>query len=279
MKNKVNFSLIAGMALSLTVFLIALYEATSNVSIFLNLIAVLVVLGGIIASALVMQPFTKITKIFQRMRKFMRFEEASLAEIVAHLVRYAQHFNQSRPLSEYPIERASNPRLYEAFELIDSSMKGEDIKTYIEKRKQISQDQINVEVGFLLTLSKLGPAYGLLGTVVGLIVLLSEMGGGGLEGVGPAMAISLTATLYGVLLSNMLFLPVAEYLAYRSDLLGRVDDLILDGCQLIKQKRHPLQIREVLKAYLEADDRQKLEDLLNASAEMQESNAEGAQVA
>lgn len=262
MKNRVNISLIAGCVLSLAVFLIAIYEATSNVSIFLNLIAVLVVVGGIIASALMMQPFSKMVKLARRLQKFLRFEEASLPVVTAQLIRYGQHYNLNKSLSDFPIQRTDNPRLYEALELLDSGMKLEDVKGFIEKRKQTSQDQINVEVGFLLTLAKLGPAYGLLGTVVGLIVLLSEMGANGMDGVGPAMAISLTATLYGVLLSNMLFTPLAEYLAYRSDLLGRVDDLITDGCVLIKQKRHPLQIRELLKSYLEGEDRQELEILL-----------------
>lgn len=265
MKTRINISLVMGMILSLVVFVLAMFESTTRVSMFLNLVAIAIVFGGMFSSALVMYPWAKLVGLTKRFFRFMKFSETNLGETAQKLVKFSQHFNQGKNLSDFTLTKAENPRLYEALELVDAGMKTDDLKHYIEKRQEASQDEIMGEVGFMLTMSKLGPAYGLLGTLVGLIVLLSEMATSGLDGIGPAMAISLTATLYGVLASNMIFVPIAEYMAYRADLLGRLDSLILHGVEMIKEKKHPLQLRELLKSHLNLQERDIMDQMLNES--------------
>ncbi|WP_205380580.1 MotA/TolQ/ExbB proton channel family protein, partial [Vibrio cholerae] len=97
------------------------------------------------------------------------------------------------------------------------------------------------------------PAMGMIGTLVGLVAMLSNMDDP--KSIGPAMAVALLTTLYGAVLSNMIFFPIADKLALRRDQETLNRRLIMDGVLAIQDGQNPRVIDSYLKNYLNASKR------------------------
>lgn len=102
----------------------------------------------------------------------------------------------------------------------------------------------------LATLGKLFPAFGLIGTLMGLALLLRNLGGADVSAIGPGLAIAVLTTLYGAILSNVVVLPLATRLQAH---LGREAQrrlLVIEGVLLVARQEYPTRIERVLRATL-----------------------------
>jgi len=98
------------------------------------------------------------------------------------------------------------------------------------------------------------PAFGMLGTVIGLINMMDLMLAGDPSMIGPQLAVALMTTFYGLLLANLLFKPMAIKLERRTDQRIVVMNMILQGISMMYDKRGPAVMRETLLSFLEQDD-------------------------
>ena len=96
----------------------------------------------------------------------------------------------------------------------------------------------------------------LIGTVMGMIALLGTLGQEGAEAkIGPAMSVAMSATLYGVVLANMVILPVADNLLFRTQKMIAKREMIIEGILMIRQQMPPVMIREILLSHLSPHQR------------------------
>ena len=93
-----------------------------------------------------------------------------------------------------------------------------------------------------------GPAMGMIGTLVGLVAMLANMSDP--KSIGPAMAIALLTTLYGAMMANMLCLPVADKLTLRKSEEARIKSMTIDALLAIQAGQNPRIIEEMLRSYL-----------------------------
>jgi len=103
-----------------------------------------------------------------------------------------------------------------------------------------------------------GPAMGMIGTLIGLVQMLSNMDDP--KQIGPAMAVALLTTLYGAILANMIALPIADKLSVRSLEENTSKSLIIDALLSIQAGQNPRVIQTMLETYLPSSQRQKEED-------------------
>lgn len=101
----------------------------------------------------------------------------------------------------------------------------------------------------LVTLGRLFPAFGLIGTLVGLVALLRTLGDGGLASLARGLGIAVQTTLYGALMSNVIVLPLATRLAAHAARRTRRLQMTLDGALLVARHAFPSQIDAVLRAH------------------------------
>ena len=102
------------------------------------------------------------------------------------------------------------------------------------------------------------PAFGMIGTLIGLVKMLSAMEDP--SAIGPAMAIALLTTLYGALMANVFFLPIADKLAFRSEQELFARKLMVDGILAIgRGETNPNQLKAMLGANLAPKERELLE--------------------
>jgi len=272
-KVAVNYSLAAGIVATAVVSVVAVVHATTNYFVLVNLAAFAIVIGGVAASCLVMLPLSEIGQLFVKLVRYIRFNPQDGGTLAATMVQASVVYSRNKSFSQ--LGSVNNPRIFEALELIEAGFKKDEIKNILEIKKESTLNRGFSEAGLLLTLAKLAPGYGLVGTLVGLIVLLYDMGAGNLDKIGPAMAISLAATLYGVVLANMIFMPLAEFMTYRSEGVSRLDDLILYGVGAILDGRHPVQIRETMRAYLSKPEQAEFDELMDIAFSEQQRADDG----
>ena len=104
-----------------------------------------------------------------------------------------------------------------------------------------------------------GPAMGMIGTLIGLVQMLSNMDDP--KQIGPAMAVALLTTLYGAILANMFAMPIADKLAVRSREENQSKSLIIDALLSIQGGQNPRVIQNMLETYLPKSQRAKEEDI------------------
>tara|TARA_B100000900_G_C20087017_1_gene516419 strand:- start:65 stop:541 length:477 start_codon:yes stop_codon:yes gene_type:complete len=151
-------------------------------------------------------------------------------------------------------------------ELILGGTKIDDIEEIMENMEAYREQREMQEMNVMKSLGVYAPAFGMVGTLIGLVFMLQGMGQPAPDGVDPqaqmgqSMAVALITTLYGALFANFLFLPFADKLKGKNEDKKVQSALITAGMLLIAQKVHPLQVREKLNAYLPPKMRKKPED-------------------
>ena len=106
------------------------------------------------------------------------------------------------------------------------------------------------------SMGRFSPAFGLIGTLIGLISMLRSLSGG-TENLGPGMAVALVTTFYGALSSNLFFLPIADKLENRSAPEAQGVRIIIEGVLMIQEGSNPRLIEQKLNAHLLPAQRQK----------------------
>lgn len=109
------------------------------------------------------------------------------------------------------------------------------------------------KIGFWETVGSMGPAWGMIGTLVGLIIMLQNMSDA--SSIGPAMGVALITTLYGSMLANWICSPTANKLKYNNDLEIQSKEIMIEGLLSIQAGENPRVIEEKLKSFLAPKDR------------------------
>ncbi len=117
-------------------------------------------------------------------------------------------------------------------------------------KKDLAQTLQRHEVGakIFAAMGDVGPAMGMIGTLVGLVAMLSNMDDP--KSIGPSMAVALLTTLYGAMFANMFALPVADKLRLRREEEARVKSMVVDALVAIQAGQNPRVIDSMLKLYL-----------------------------
>jgi len=138
----------------------------------------------------------------------------------------------------------------------------EILETRIENRILREKSEANV----LRTMGKYAPAFGMIGTLIGLVVMLygmADMASGGddpMSVLGGGMGAALITTFYGTILANMFFNPMAEKFETRIKKQTTMQQMLIEGALLIHARKHPLIVREKLNSYLRPRDWKKPEE-------------------
>ena len=122
------------------------------------------------------------------------------------------------------------------------------VRDALEKDIALTEERHKTGIGIFKAIGDVAPAMGMIGTLIGLVGMLSNMDDP--KSIGPAMAVALLTTLYGAVIANMVALPIADKLALRmsEEMLNR--NLIMDAVLAIQDGQNPRVIEGFLKNYL-----------------------------
>ncbi|MGL4475411.1 MAG: flagellar motor protein PomA [Shewanella sp.] len=142
----------------------------------------------------------------------------------------------------------SNPFMQRGVDMLVDGHDGQVVRSALEKDITLTEERHKLGVKIFRAIADVGPAMGMIGTLVGLVAMLGNMSDP--KSIGPAMAVALLTTLYGAMLSNMFAIPIADKLEIRmaEEVMNR--NLIMDAVLAIQDGQNPRVIESFLKNYL-----------------------------
>jgi len=214
------------------------------VALFIKLNAFLMVFGGSVAAVVVHYPISKM-RIVIRAVKVLFKKEKKRDRNIKFLIRFSKEV-QTRKRSEMyeEIEKLDDTFLRKALTFVVEKIETEKIKEHMEEYIEHMHYRHRIPIDFFETLGKYSPGFGLVGTIVGFIILLANLTDVSKLGVG--VSIAFITTLYGVLLSYMIWTPLAGRLdSYSKDELQE-KYILLSGVLLISKGCSTFELKEKL---------------------------------
>lgn len=234
---------------------------TLPLSILVDAHAALLVIGGTIAVSLQCFPLHLILNLLKVFfRRIFGKNKVDYLSLINDIVELAKAYRKGTEALDSSAKKVSNEFLKEAAGLLfwaESEVTPEEFRELLEVRVSTIYKHYNEEAKVFKTLSKFPPALGLMGTSIGMITLLQSLGGADAKSkMGPAMAIALVATLYGLFFSNFIFIPIGENLTAQAQEDNTSRKIIVEGMMLINAQKPTKYIEEKLKSYLMPKERQ-----------------------
>ena len=231
-----NVATILGFLSGLAVLCWAVWLSTGNVLVYLNLPGVAIVVGGVIASTLICYPMREVARILGVFLTALGAEEVPTHDYIAECVHLADVASRGgHQALEGEMRRIDNEFLKNGLQMVLDGYSTTEIREILDNRIQQYFDQEMNAAGIYRTMARLAPAFGIIGTLIGLIAMMQAMSTD-LSRLGPGMAVALTTTLYGALFANMLFLPIAIKVEGRIGQIAILMQVMRDGILFIKDK-------------------------------------------
>ena len=228
-----------------------------NAIIFVNPPSLMIVVGGTLAVVLMKFPMGEVFNSFRVLKNAFFFKAPSAVEIINQIIEMAMLARKEGVLALESVEPEDAFLRSGIQQVVDGVDTG-----HIKRAMNQELDQMVARHDVGISIFKMGgdvaPAFGMIGTLIGLVQMLSAMEDP--SAIGPAMAIALLTTLYGAFMANVFFLPIADKLAFRSEQELFVRKLMLDGILAIgRGETNPNQLKTMLGANLAPKEREQLE--------------------
>ena len=221
---------------------------------FWNLESMMIVLGGTLSATAIAFRLNDVKSVFGLIKFVFQKPAHQLDEVVEDLVNLGEAYRKDRKSLEQASEHVNNRFLKDGITFITQGTPLDDLREIMETREEYRERREVNEAGLMKTLGTYSPAFGMVGTLIGLIMMLLGMGsseGGDMAAMlGGSMSVALITTFYGAVLANLLFLPFAEKINSRNKENTIAGELVIEGLLLIHQKKHPILIRDMLNSYL-----------------------------
>ena len=250
-----NIGTFVGFIIALAVFVTTVLMSFTNFRVIFDLHAGLIVIGGTVAVALICFPIKRITALLGVfVRRVLGQNKRDFAALIAEIVVLSEARRRGTRNFEAAIPMIKDNFLRDAASVlfwIQAEVSPEELRDLLETRVATHFKLYMNEVKVFRTISKFPPAFGLMGTTIGMIALLQSLGSPDAKNmIGPSMAIALVATLYGLVLTNFIFVPIAENLAEQTqeDLMAR--SIVVEGIMLVQADKPTKYIEEKVKSFL-----------------------------
>lgn len=220
---------------------------------FWDVPAIVITLFGSMTALFASFPFNEIKKIPKIFKELVIDPDVSRVELVQVFSELSKKSRVNGILSiERDVETIENPLLARGIQMIVDGKDGEAIKSQLELEIDLIEESYQTAPLFLNKWGEFAPAFGMIGTLIGLIVMLGELDDPSLIGTG--MAVALVTTFYGSFLSNLVFLPLAANVAQLIEAKMVSYEIILEGVTSMQEGQNPRDIEEKLKAYLSSEE-------------------------
>ena len=274
--KRFNRSLIFGFLFGIMaiVFAIGLEIDGMSAAVFLHPVGVIAVFGGIFATALISAPLHELGRIVQRSYFVIVYPRNDYMPTLREALSVSIGLNRDSQFLDGAEKTLNNAMLRDGISLISMGCKTDDIRRLLDIKKDQNESALGECSVFYYSMAKMGPAFGLLGTLIGLIILLYyHMSSGNMEKVASSMGIALTATLYGVGVANFIFSPLADYLQYNAERGAVQDAMVVEAVMQIKERRHPVYLLQALKSYMPREDYPEIDRIMQSELLKNDQNA------
>ncbi len=279
-KGTTDLGTLIGLLAGMTIIVIGILQSGGKLFWFFNFNSLLIVVGGTFAATMVNLPLNAVKNVFNILKNVFKGEDYDYVGIINEIVEKAQKARTDGLLSL----EADLPNMREGFfkngiELAINERESSRLRTFLNlEMNNIASRHIAGQELFLY-MGSYAPAFGMLGTVLGLIVMMNNFAGGDISSEISAsydiadrfaellsgMGLALITTFYGVFMANMIFLPIGGKLKRRSENEMMLKSIVVEGIISIHAREHPILIKEKLMTFVPSFVRYQPEEIVTES--------------
>ena len=225
----------------------------SDISAFINIPGLLIVLGGTFAATLIKFPIGICFSSFGLALRKAFWQEPERPRDIIKLANQLATLVRKENLMALERENIANPFFKKGIQLCIDGRKADFIRDVLTREMNLSLERHQFGEKIFRAMGESAPAFGMIGTLVGLVQMLSSLKDA--AAIGPAMAVALLTTLYGALIANLIALPIADKLNghYLQERINK--SLILESVLGILEGENPRVLSDLLESYLPTNQR------------------------
>ncbi|HHV98213.1 MAG TPA: motility protein A [Clostridiaceae bacterium] len=227
---------------------------------FYNVPSIFITLGGGIASIVISYRLSELAKIPKLIGKAFFSKQSTPEETIKLLVELSQKARREGLLAlESEQEKLEDKYISQSLQLIVDGVEPDTVRDSMELELANLEARHAKGQGIFKNMAGLFPAWGMIGTLIGLINLLGKMDDP--SSVGPAMAVALITTFYGSILANFICTPIANKLEVKSKEEVWEKEMIIEGILSIQAGENPRIMEHKLKTFLSPEQKKKYDEL------------------
>lgn len=243
-----GFTSLAGLILG-AFFVIWAIVSDGSIKDFYEISSIFIVIGGTFGAMMFNYPLTSFIGGLKAFIRVITYKAVNRQELLDKIIELAYTSKKEGLLA---LENYASEIKEEFFKkgilLVVDGTSPELTKNILELDITLKEDQDKLEQDFMNDAAKFAPAFGMIGTLIGLIKMLKNLNDS--ETLGPSMSIALITTFYGALLANVVFTPLAGRLKNISKYECESKEMIVEGILSIQSGESPFTIKEKLSSYL-----------------------------
>jgi chemotaxis protein MotA len=259
-----------GAALGLLIVVAAVAASASTFLAFFNLAGLLIVVGGVIAVAFMSFQTSDVRRALEAIHEMLQepvSTDESLQRDMSDIMRWAGVLSQRRVRSLGPAigdSDVSDPFIRYGLNMVLSDYPPDDVRAMMTTATEATYERDCVPVDVLRAMASHAPAFGMIGTLVGMVTMLSNLNDN-VADIGATLAVAFLSTLYGVISARMIYVPAAARLQQEADKRHLRCHLITEGMDMLACKRTPSYIQDRLNSFLRPDTHDYFDSLAKLS--------------
>ena len=267
-KGTTDLGTLIGLFAGITIIVIGILQSGGKLYWFVSFNSILIVVGGTLAATMVNLPLKAVRNLFNILKNVFKGEDYDYVGIINEIVEKAQKARKDGLLSlEADLSNMREGFFKNGIELAINERESSRLRTFLNlEMNNITSRHIAGQELFLY-MGSYAPAFGMLGTVLGLIVMMNNFAGSGEEVSASydvsekfaqllsGMGLALITTFYGVFMANMIFLPIGGKLKRKSENEMMLKNIVIEGIISIHAREHPMLIKEKLMTFVPSSQR------------------------
>jgi chemotaxis protein MotA len=246
---------VLGFVIGIALFIFAIVLSTDNYLIFVHATGAIMVLGGTTAATFVafepryvLQAFKVTLSIFFQ----HKVGRTILTGEVGRMIRWGYMVQKSGlPALESDAKKMKEQDRFLAFgiDLVISGYTGQEVREILANTVETTYHRNLVPAEILRSMANNAPAFGMIATLIGLVIMLDHMSDP--SKIGPGMAVGLMGTLYGVMFARIILMPTASKVQQREEIVRFRKFLVAEGLALLAERRNPRYIQDKMNSFLD----------------------------
>lgn len=246
-----DIATVVGLILTFTLIIVGI---GSYVVAFIDVPSVLIVMGGTIGTLFVMHPMGVVANAGKVVRNAFFAKPPQISTLIATIIDFAGRARREGILSLQNVENETDDLFFiKGVNLVVDGLEASVIENIMETEIEYMEERHRQGAQFFSNMAALAPAMGMIGTLIGLVIMLQNLSDP--DAIGPSMAIALLTTFYGAILANILGLPISGKLEIRSKDEALALRIIMEGVMAIAAGDNPRIVENKLNSYLPPKER------------------------
>tara|TARA_B100000941_G_scaffold283069_1_gene252188 strand:- start:516 stop:1349 length:834 start_codon:yes stop_codon:yes gene_type:complete len=258
-----DFGTLIGLLAGVGIVTVGIIAGGGNIYWFMNFNSLLIVVGGTFAATMVNLPIKAVSNVFNILKNVFKGEDYDYGGVIDEIVQKATKARKDGLLSlESDIPTIRDGFFKNGIELAINERDAKRLRTFLNLEMNNIHSRHIAGQELFLYMASYAPAFGMLGTVLGLIIMMNNFASGDNQSdisfsvaerfaeLLSGMGLALITTFYGVFFANMIFLPVGGKLKRRSENEMMLKNIVVEGIISIHAREHPVLIREKLMTFV-----------------------------